>query len=262
MGVHVKSRTFRNQEKAMTELDKILDSGKPVGMVVGVYHLNYFPPAFRFHFNAHNLVAYGRQNGSYIISDPVMENPEFLTVEELKKVRLAKGTMEPKGRMYFIDKILHQPDLKSAIVKGIKQTCSHMLTIPISMFGIKGIRFLAKRVRRWPEKLGPKKASLYMAQLVRMQEEIGTGGAGFRFMYAAFLQESSKILNLPKLNDLSTEMTAIGDLWREFAILAGRVAKNRISADDSYRKAADLLMNIADREEKLFKDLNILIKTA
>ena len=29
----------------------------------------------------------------------------------------------------------------------------------------------------------------------RMQEEIGTGGAGFRFLYAAFLQEAGEKLN-------------------------------------------------------------------
>ena len=49
-------------------------------------------------------------------------------------------------------------------------------------------------MKRWPKKLGDKKASLYLGQVVRMLEEIGTGGAGFRFIYAAFLQESAKIL--------------------------------------------------------------------
>ncbi len=261
MGVHVKSCTFRNPEKAMNELNRVLAEGKPVGMVVGVYHLKYFPPAFRFHFNAHNLVAFGRTNGSYIISDPVMETQVLLDYEDLKKVRFAKGTAEPKGKMYFVDKILGKPDLKLAIIKGITQTCSHMLTIPIPMFGVKGIRFLAKRMRNWQQKLGERKAALYMAQLVRMQEEIGTGGAGFRFMYAAFLQETAQIFENPTFAQLSAEMTKIGDLWREFAILAGRISKNRISADDSYNKAADLLMIIADKEEKLFRELDSVIKS-
>jgi hypothetical protein len=261
MGVSVKSAAFRNPEKAMNELNRVLAEGKPVGMVVGVYHLKYFPPAFRFHFNAHNLVAYGRKNGSYIISDPIMETSELLSYEDLKKVRFAKGTAEPKGKMYFVDKILRKPDLKSAIIKGISQTCSHMLTIPIPMFGVKGIRFLAKRMKYWKQKLGDRKAALYMAQLVRMQEEIGTGGAGFRFMYAAFLQESAKILNLPIFNQFSIEMTAVGDRWREFAVLAGRISKNRISTDDSYRNASNLLLEIAGKEEKLFRNLRNVIKS-
>ena len=66
-------------------------------------------------------------------------------------------------------------------------------------------------MRKWPVKLGEKQAALNLGQVIRMLEEIGTGGAGFRFIYAAFLQESAEILNKPWLNDLSIEMTAIGD---------------------------------------------------
>ncbi|XQF91807.1 DUF4872 domain-containing protein (plasmid) [Pseudoalteromonas espejiana] len=33
-----------------------------------------------------------------------------------------------------------------------------------------------------------------------MQEEIGTGGAGFRFMYASFLEQAAEICQIPALN--------------------------------------------------------------
>ena len=36
----------------------------------------------------------------------------------------------------------------------------------------------------------------FLGNIVRMQEEIGTGGGGFRFMYAAFLQEAGDVLGL------------------------------------------------------------------
>ena len=123
------------------------------------------------------------------------------------------------------------------------------------LFGVKGIRFLAGRMRRWPKTLGPKKASLYLGQVVRMLEEIGTGGAGFRFIYAAFLQEAAKELNQPWLNDASQEMTEDGDRWREFGIIAGRIFKDRAGRDESYQTAADVLMDIAVREEHLFQKL-------
>jgi len=61
--------------------------------------------------------------------------------------------------------------------------------------------------------------------IVRMQEEVGTGGAGFRYMYAAFLQEAASLFGSAELNDLSQEMTAIGDTWREFAVTAARIIK-------------------------------------
>jgi len=253
--VRIVRQKFREPGAAMAALDRVLDRGIPVGCVVGVFHLPYFPPAYRFHFNAHNLVVTGRRGDRYLISDPIMPNIERLSYHDLHKVRFAKGYPPPKGSMYYITEVAEDFDLKKAIIKGIQHTCKDMLTIPIPLFGVKGIRYLSRRMRNWPKKYGDRKAALYMGQVVRMLEEIGTGGAGFRFMYAAFLQEAARELNQPWLNEMSKEMTEVGDRWREFAIIAGRVFKNRAGQDQSYMAAADVLADIANREEKIFRKL-------
>ncbi len=253
--IKIHRQKFKDSNKAMEMLDKNLDNGIPTGCLVGVFHLTYFPTPYRFHFNAHNLIVYGRENGSYLISDPVMETPVTLSNDDLKRVRYAKGTWAPSGRMYYIENVSENFDLKNAIVKGIKHTCKDMLTIPVPLFGVKGIRYLANKMKKWPKKLGKKKASNYLGQVVRMLEEIGTGGAGFRFIYAAFLQESAIILNQDWLNDVSKQMTAAGDKWREFAIISGRIIKNRASEQESYTAAAKILLEIADMEEKIFLQL-------
>lgn len=130
-----------------------------------------------------------------------------------------------------------------------------MLTIPVPAFGVNGIRHLAGRMRKWPAKLGEKKAVLNLGQVIRMLEEIGTGGAGFRFIYAAFLEECAGILEKPWMNDLSRDMTAIGDQWRSFAVHASRFFKNRKTEGITYDMLADMLMEIADNEEKVFVKL-------
>lgn len=255
LGLKIQRHKFRDPEASMDAVDKNLQQGIPTGCLVGVYHLSYFPQAYRFHFNAHNLVVIGKENGEYLISDPIMPGIEKLSAHDFKRVRFAKGTYPPKGRMYYITETPASFDLKNAIVKGIRHTCKDMLTIPIPLFGVKGIRYMARQMRNWPRKLGEKKASLYMGQVVRMLEEIGTGGAGFRFIYAAFLQEAARELNQTWLNELSKEMTEVGDRWREFALIAGRIFKNRAGQDENYRAASDLLMDIADREEQIFRRL-------
>jgi hypothetical protein len=252
LGIKVRRQKFRDPDNAMKELDNMLNKAVPVGVLVGVFYLPYFPNEYRFHFNAHNLTVFGKENDRYWVSDPVMEHTESLSYEELKKVRFAKGTYPPKGRMYYISYVPEHIRLESAIVRGIRKTARDMLTIPIPMFGIDGIRFLSRRMRKWPAKFGDKVAAQNLGQLIRMLEEIGTGGAGFRFIYAAFLQESAGILKKPWLNDLSAEMTAIGDLWREFAVYASRTFKNRDKGSNTYDSLADMLVNIADREEKVF----------
>lgn len=248
----------KKQAAAKEKLDHYLKENIPVGCLVGVFHLSYFPEAFRFHFNAHNLVVYGRQDDNYIISDPIMEKPVTLSAAELNRVRYAKGTYPPKGRMYVIEEIPDQVDLPAAIKKAIKKTSKEMLNIPVPLFGVKGIRYMARKMTRWPQKLGDRKASLYLGQVVRMLEEIGTGGAGFRFMYAAFLQEASKELGQEWLNECSQEMTEVGDKWREFALIAARIFKGRSSEEESYKAASDLLLEIADREEKIYKTLRTI----
>lgn len=255
LGLKIRRYKFKNQAEAMTTLDRNLELGIPTGCLVGVYHLTYFPPAYRFHFNAHNIVVVGRENGEYLVSDPIMPEIERISHHDLQKVRFAKGTYPPKGRMYFITGNTSSFNLNEAIVKGIRQVCKDMLGIPIPLFGVKGIRYLAKQMRNWPKKLGDKKAALYMGQVVRMLEEIGTGGAGFRFMYAAFLQEASRELSQPWLNDMALEMTAAGDRWREFGMIAGRIFKNRAGQEDSYIAASDILYDIAGREEKIYRRL-------
>jgi hypothetical protein len=99
--------------------------------------------------------------------------------------------------------------------------------------GNKGINHLVNTIKTL--KCNPQKdAALFLGNIVRMQEEIGTGGAGFRFMYASFLDEAATILDDDVLFEISKFTTEIGDLWREFAMKSVLFCKNRknVSIDD------------------------------
>ena len=254
LGIKIKRTKFSSEASANKALEENLKNNIPTGLQVGVYNLTYFPDEYRFHFNAHNLVVYGKNDNQYLISDPVMENVTTLTEEELNKVRFAKGAFAPRGQMYYPIHIPVEINYEKAIITAIKDTCRNMLA-PIPIVGVKGIKFVSRQIRKWPIKHGNKKANHYLAQLVRMQEEIGTGGGGFRFIYAAFLQEASVRLKNEELRKLSLEMTEIGDLWRDFAVQASRVYKNRSAQNDVYNRLADHLLDIANREEVFFKKL-------
>jgi hypothetical protein len=259
LGIKVKRVKFSNPAQAQKALEENLKNNIPTGLQVGVYNLTYFPDEYRFHFNAHNLVVYGKTDDTFLISDPVMETTTVLTEKELEKVRFAKGALAPKGHMYYPIFIPKAMDWEKAIKKGIKNTCNDMLA-PVPIVGVKAIRTVAKNITKWPAKKGIKVTNHYLAQMVRMQEEIGTGGGGFRFIYAAFLQEASLILKNDELKKLSLEMTSIGDLWRDFAVNASRVYKNRSNQTDVYNSLSNELMHIADLEEAFFKKLKKAIQ--
>ena len=261
LGVTVHTEKFRNPARAMKSLDRNLEKGIPTGMVVGVFFLPYFPPQYRFHFNAHNIVAFGKEDGRYLISDPVMEGPETLGYDELLKVRYAKGIAQPKGKMYYITNVPDKIDIREAILNGMKRSVLYMVRLPGPVIGVTGMKYLGTHLKRWPEKYGDKKAARYLGQIVRMQEEIGTGGAGFRFLYAAFLQEAAQLLQIEALDSLSVKMTATGDKWRDFAVAAGRLCKGR-EQTESYEKTGDILIEIAAEEKEIFQTLGEIVRKA
>lgn len=257
LGVKVQRKKFSSEASAKEYLDRKVSEGVPVGCQVGVFNLPYFPPEYRFHFNAHNLIVYGKENGQYLVSDPVMENVTTLSEEDMAKVRFAKGPLAPKGHIYFpLDvKDVDENTLKAAIAKGIARSSFEMLNLPGGIVGVKGINYTARQIRKWREKFGARKAAAYLGQIVRMQEEIGTGGGGFRFLYAAFLEEAAKRLGNDQLMKVSDDFTKAGDMWRASAVQMGRIYKGRLDEQKSYNECADMLDEIAAIEKEGFGKL-------
>ncbi len=259
LGIKVTRVKFNNEAKAQAFLDEKVKQGIPVGCQVGVFNLPYFPPEYRFHFNAHNLIVFGKENGNYLVSDPIMENPTLLSEADMMKVRFAKGPLAPNGHIYFPENVgtIKKELLNAAIIKGIKRTSGEMLYIPGSIAGVSGIKYTAKQIRKWRDKLGTRKAGLYLGQIVRMQEEIGTGGGGFRFLYAAFLEQASVILKNDTLMEVSDDFTKAGDMWRASAVQMGRIYKGRINNEQAdFELCADALMQIYEVEKAAFKKLH------
>ncbi len=257
LGVPVVRKTFTSKEKAQQFLDDCLAKNQPAGCQVGVYHLTYFPKEFRFHFNAHNLVVYGKEGDTYLVSDPVLDSVKTINAHDLERVRFAKGALAPNGQIYFplIAKPVSEEQIRKAIIKGIKWASFFMAETPVPIIGTNGIKFTAGRIRTWRESLGVRRGGLYLAQLVRMGEEIGTGGAGFRFVYAAFLQQAHSYIPNEKLLEVSKQFTAIGDLWRSSSVQAAGIYKGRLTTQQDFDVMSDMVREIAGKEHEAFKAL-------
>lgn len=267
LGVKTATKRYLNKEKAMADLDRLLlNEHRPVGCVVGMYYLPYMPIEYRFHFNGHNICIIGKdeKTDEYSVLDSNATERVTITREDLIKVRFAKGGTYPlMGQMYWIKEMPQTlPDLKPLILKAIHKTCSNMVGQPrfIPFVGTNGIAYLSKRIRCWEKKMGARRAKLNLAQIIRMLEEIGTGGAGFRFVYGAFLQEAADLTGIENLNLFSKRITEIGDLWREFAYKASRIFKKREGENYTYDDLGDLLQRIASMEKSFFIELDQEVK--
>ncbi|HUL66389.1 MAG TPA: BtrH N-terminal domain-containing protein [Burkholderiaceae bacterium] len=243
--------SFATPQAGERRLDELVARGTLVGLQSSVYFLPYIPVNMRFHFNAHNLLVYGREDDEYLISDPVFEAPTRSSVPELTRARFARGVLAPRGLLYYLDGPIVPTDVRRLIPGALKKECRTMLQPLLPFVGVRGIRMLARKVHKVARTAPPEFAQRFVGHVVRMQEEIGTGGGGFRFLYGAFLQEAGTLLGNPSLQELALQMVGMGDLWRDFAYDAARMSKGRLALDGAL--LSDQLNNIAEREAALFR---------
>lgn len=254
IGIKMKVEKFSNAGKGTERLDKLLAEGKIVGAQTSVFWLPYFPEEMRFHFNAHNLMVISKKQDSYTISDPVFENLVQADTKSLTKARFVKGVMAPKGALYYPTYIPDSIDYQTVLPKCIKKTAKTMLKTPVPIAGLKGIYYLAKHIRRLQKKESDY-GRLFLGHIIRMQEEIGTGGAGFRYIYASFLQQAGELIDNKKLLEASEKMTETGDAWREFALLIAKSIRSKNKKSIDYNAIAVKLESVAAQETQVYKQL-------
>ncbi len=253
LGLRMHRRRYRDPDQGRADLNAHLAAGRPVGLQVSVYWLPYFPPEMRFHFNAHNLVAFGREGDDYRLSDPVFEEPVLCAGEPLHKARFVRGLFAPRGLIYYPRQVPASVDYARAIRRATAKTAQRMLRTPIPYLGVRGIRSLARRLAALPgAHQDLRYARLFVAQIIRMQEEIGTGGGGFRFLYASFLQEAADLTGEDRYHRAMQRMTEAGDAWRQFASLGARLCRAK---DSDFPALAGALETCARLEEDTFRPL-------
>ena len=258
LGANFVIKTFRDPQKGMDELRQVLKTGKIVGLATNLYWLSYVSERHRQNFSGHNIIVLREIEGGFRICDPTFALVDC-SADGLGRARFVPGPLNPRGHMYYIKSINPHPDLRRACIKGMKDSCNAMLKIPLPIFGVRGMQFLAKKVVKSTDKLGFQEACRHLAGTVRWVEETGTGGAGFRYMYAAFMQEAAELFGSEDLAELSRDMTVIGDTWRDFSVMSARIIKQRNKPEENFANAGGLILKCADREEAFFKKMQKVV---
>ena len=256
LGIGLDVARFRDPQEGRAALDELLDRGQAVAAQVDMFYMDYFPRHMRAHFNGHYLSVIGKNGDRYTVSDCYYPGPAEIHATALARGRFAAGTLAPKGLLYHPTDLPEEIDLKTAVVDGIKEACRNMLKLPIPFLGIRGIRKFAKRIVVWPElEPDPERLSHRVMMYTVLMEEQGTGGAGFRYMYATFLQQAAELLQSDELGAMAQKMMANGDRWRDLSLFCARIGKKRDLGPERFSEAQKLILDRADEEEALFKDL-------
>lgn len=247
---------FKQEYSGMEKLDRLIDLGIPAASQVDFFYLDYVPLWERVHINVHFMVVIGKEGADYIISDSYFPKTVRLPETSLRKGRFAGGNMSPHGFLFYPVSVPLNPDLRKPILKGIRKACFNMLNVPVPFVGIKGIRLFARRISEWPKLArDTEHLSHEIMKINILLEDQGTGGAGFRYMYASFLQQAAEVVGKPELKQRSSELMSIGDGWREISLFAARIGKNRDLGESRLKELGDMLMDRARAEEIFFKQL-------
>jgi hypothetical protein len=251
LGIRFRIKTYDDQQEAMDELDRLLSEGNPVGVQASVAYLPYFLGEFRVPFNGHMTIVYGREGDEYLISDPLFDHITRLTRDDLRKARFAKGPNAPHGFMFYPIQFPETIDYKKAIKKSVKQAAFMMLQPMFPYYGILGIKAYARKVRKLQKNPDIKYKRSFLNNIFMFQEMVGTGGGGFRYMYAAYLREAYDLLKIPELLEASKKMVEVGDLWRKATASCAKFIQGKTDSVD-LNLTAQLYLDCAKEEKKVY----------
>jgi hypothetical protein len=265
LGITFSTQTFRDPNRARASLEALLDKGIPTTVQVDMFYMDYIPSYMRVHFNAHFVVVVGKENGTFLVSDCYYPSISKLAQDSLDKARFARSDFAPRGFQFYIASLpkdgISEEALKKAVIQGIKQAAFNMVKLPVPFIGIKGMRRFADNIPSWPKLARNVDALSHAIMSIHITlEERGTGGGGFRFMYASFLQEAAKLLNRQEFADMSKKIMAIGDQWRELSLFVARIGKDRDLGDGRLQVIRQMIRARADEEESFFKTLLTMVK--
>ncbi len=265
LGITFSTQKFRDPNRARASLEALLDKGIPTTVQVDMFYMDYIPSYMRVHFNAHFIVVIGKENGTFLVSDCYYPSISKLAQDSLDKARFAKSDFAPKGFQFHIASLppkgISEEVLTKAVIQGIKQAAFNMVKLPVPFIGIKGMRRFADNIPTWPKLARNMDALSHAIMSIHITlEERGTGGGGFRFMYASFLQEAAKLLNRQEFTDMSKIIMAIGDRWRELSLFVARIGKDRDLGDNRMQEIRQMIRARADEEESFFKTLLAMVK--
>lgn len=256
LGVKFYTRNFKQAQEGHKKLDELLEQNIPVATQVDFFYMDYMPQWQRVHINVHFIIVLGKKEGKYIISDSYHTQMTELEESKLQQARFAGGYMAPRGFLYYPLEMPQNMDLKKPIVKGIKKACYNMLKLPVPFVGIKGIYKFAEKVKEWPQLARDEEHLSHEIMKINMLlEDQGTGGAGFRYIYATFLQQASEILNNQTLKEMSKRMMEIGDDWRKISYFVAKVGKKRDLGEPRINELSNMIKKQGDAEKQFFQDL-------
>jgi hypothetical protein len=250
LGLALAVQETASPRKAWQNVATALAAGRPAGLQLDSYHLDYFTT--RVHFGGHFVAMYGYDDTTAYLIDTAQQGGAVSTTRKaLELARNERGPMTARNLSYTVAAPTGRPDLATAVRAAVRGNAHAFLNPPIANLGHRGIGKAAKLVPTWLTRSADPSHDLPLA--ATLMERGGTGGALFRAMYRDFLAECATIVGDDNLRRGHQMYAEIAPRWTE---TAHHITAAGETGDPAHlARAAAILTELADRERQAMQVL-------
>ncbi|MGW7444868.1 BtrH N-terminal domain-containing protein [Kitasatospora sp. NPDC054795] len=250
LGLELDVRETASAGRAWRNVAAELDAGRPVGLQLDCYHLEYFTS--RVHFGGHVVAMRGYDATDAHLVDTAQQGGAVTTsLVSLAAARAERGPMTARHRSFTLALHGEPPDVRDLLAPAMADCAAAFLHPPIANLGHRGIARAAALVPGWQARAD--RPELRLPQAARMMELAGTGGALFRNLYRDFLAECAELLGDPRVRTARDRYAEAAAGWSEVARLVGAAGESGDAAP--LERAGGLLGELARIEREAMEEL-------
>jgi hypothetical protein len=230
-----------------------IDDGRPVGLQLDSYHLDYF--STKVHFGGHVVAMYGYdEHDAYLVDTAPQGGAVSTSLAGLARARAERGPMTAKHRSFTITAPSSPTSPQDRIIPAIKTCADTFLNPSIANLGHRGIEKTATQVPKWLQRSDNPRQDLPRAAL--LMERAGTGGALFRNLYRDFLAECAQLIDSSHLRAGHSLYTEAATLWTQVAALLDAAGESGDARD--LMQAGSILHELSRIERDAMQALSML----
>ncbi|WP_052850955.1 BtrH N-terminal domain-containing protein [Streptomyces avicenniae] len=254
LGLELVVRETASARKAWDDVTAPLDGGRPVGLQLDCYYLEYF--SSKVHFGGHVVAMYGYDDrDAYLVDTDQQGGAVRTSLSSLAEARAARGPMTARHRSFTLVAPHELPALlPELIVPAVTACAAAFLDPPIANLGHRGIAKAGKLVGSWLRRTDDPQRDL--PQAARLMESAGTGGALFRNLYRDFLAECAELIDSAHLRTGHALYAEAATAWTEVAALITRAGESGDAR--CLAQAATLLTELSRIEREAMQALRHL----
>ena len=193
-----------------------LDRGLPAIIRTDIYYLPYYHSSTHFPGHVITVWGYDSKEELFFVTDTEQEDLIEVPFENMRLARYNNGGFfEMKGNMFSPENISEPEDVSGVISRAIALNSRVILGDSHDFQGIAGLKKWQEEIMHWGDFKDWQWTTRFTYQII---ERRGTGGGGFRLMYADFLREAAAYVPSVASLGLAQQMVEVGRAWQDLAM--------------------------------------------